>query len=74
MKQLIDKNEVAGMLGVKPATVYRYRNQKIFLEDVHYIRINSRLIRYYKEVIENWVVCGTSDPDQHWEFIHKYFN
>ena len=73
MKTLIDKNQVANMLGVKPATVYRYRRQGIFLEDMHYVQINARVIRYYKEVIENWIICGQSNPNEHMEFIHKYF-
>lgn len=69
---LSDKHKVKAFLDVGSSTLRRYR-EKHWIEGVHWVRINSRTVRYNLELIKDWVE-NKHDPAAHNKAIAKYKN
>ncbi|MGK7892364.1 MAG: helix-turn-helix transcriptional regulator [Xenococcus sp. (in: cyanobacteria)] len=57
---LITKQEASEVTRLSEHTLKTYRRDGKLVELVHYIKINSRTIRYKQEALLEWVNCGYS--------------
>lgn len=64
---------MAAAIGLSPHTLKRYRLQGTLIEDIHWIRINPRCVRYNRELIQDWV-CNRHAPSSHQKAIEEYLN
>ncbi|WP_013320998.1 helix-turn-helix transcriptional regulator [Gloeothece verrucosa] len=71
MTHFINKQEASRCLQISATTLKRYRLQGILIEGVHWVRLNSRCIRYNLELIQNWVQ-NRHDPVAHQKAIENY--
>jgi hypothetical protein len=55
MPQFSDKWQTAKRLRLSPATLKKYRLKGTWIENVHWVRLNSRCIRYNLDLIEDWI-------------------
>lgn len=62
---------MADAIGVSPHTLKRYRLQGSLIEGIHWIRINSRCVRYNHELVQDWV-SNRHDPGSHLQAIELY--
>jgi hypothetical protein len=67
----VDKKEAAAFLKVSTSTLKRYRMEGIWIEGVHWIRVNSRNIRYNLDLIQDWLQ-NRHDPLLHQQAIEQY--
>lgn len=51
----IGKNEAAKLIGYAPSTLKKLRASGALREDIHWIRINSRSLRYNKILLLDWI-------------------
>lgn len=68
--KLATKHEAADFLGISPTTLPRYRKE-FWIEGAHFIRLNSRNIKYNLELIEDWVK-NKDNPSAHQKQLEKY--
>ena len=40
--------------------------------DIHWFKINSRVVRFNKTLLEHWVL-NRSNENIHWQFIEKFY-
>lgn len=66
----IEKHPTAKIIGVSPHTLKPYRNRYWQL-DIHYVKYNSRTIRYNRELIIDWA-ANRSNPECHQRAIEAY--
>jgi hypothetical protein len=59
MKELlctyIDKYQAAKLTGLSVDTLKGYRLQGLLQEGIHYVRVNSRVIRYNAQLLQDWL-------------------
>lgn len=60
----IGKHEAAKLIGFAPDTLKKLRAKGILREGIHWIRINSRCVRYNKVLLLDWVL-NRGDPQAH---------
>ncbi|MBW4528219.1 MAG: hypothetical protein KME18_24060 [Phormidium tanganyikae FI6-MK23] len=71
MVAFVNKRRIAQYLTLSGDTLKRYRKQGDWLEGIHWVRINSRCIRYNLELIQDWL-CNRHDPISHQRAIERY--
>jgi hypothetical protein len=71
---LVNKYVAAEILHLSPDSLYMYRKRGQLIEGIHWVKINPKNIGYHKEILENWVKFGTTDPDTHWKFINSFYS
>lgn len=71
MVQFVSKQEATQSLKLSGTTLRRYRVQGLLIEDVHWVRLNSRCIRYNLELIKDWL-HNRHDPAAHQRAIEIY--
>ena len=64
MVQFVSKQEATQSLKLSGTTLRRYRVQGLLIEGVHWVRVNSRCIRYNLELIKDWL-HNRHDPAAH---------
>lgn len=64
---------MAKAIGLSPYTLKRYRLSGLLVEDIHWIRLNPRCIRYNQELVQDWV-AHRQDPQAHLRAIEVYYN
>ena len=69
----VDKYAMADAIGLGHHTLKRYRLQGILVEDIHWVRLNKRCIRYNRELIQDWI-WNRNDPKSHLQAIELYLN
>ena len=69
MVSYLSKREMAKLLGVRPDTLKEYR--KNMIEGVHFIRPNSRVVRYNPELVSHWF-ANRQNPKIHQSVIDQY--
>lgn len=71
--RLVNKYEVAAILGISPETLKKYRLQdnSPLIEGIHYHAWNSRTIRYNPELMADWAL-NRNNPQQHQRTIEAY--
>ena len=65
------KNSMAEQLGYSPYTLKAIRQRRDWLEGLHFVRPNSRVIRYNRELCLDWL-ANINDPEAHQKAIDKY--
>jgi hypothetical protein len=66
-----NKHEIAKLLGYSPHSLKAFRKNKIWVEEIHYIRKDSRTIRYNRELCLNWLI-NINEPNKHQQAIEEY--
>ncbi len=67
----VSKQEALQYLHLSEATLKRYRSQGHLLEGIHWVRINSRCVRYNLELIQDWLHTR-HDPTAHERVVRRY--
>lgn len=71
MAQFISKREATQYLKLSDTTLKRYRLRGVLIEGIHWVRINSRCIRYNLELMQDWL-HNRHDPIAHQRAIRIY--
>ena len=71
MFHFVNKHTMAKVAGVSHYTLKRYRLQGDLVEGIHWIRINSRCVRYNQELTQDWF-SNRHDPHAHIKAIEVY--
>lgn len=71
MTNFASKQEASHYLKLSGTTLKRYRLQGLLIEGIHWIRINSRCIRYNLDLIQDWL-HNRHDPIAHQQAIEIY--
>jgi tRNA(His) 5'-end guanylyltransferase len=64
MLLFISKQQASECLNLSSSTLKKYRLNGEWIEGLHWVRINSRCIRYNLELIKDWL-HNRSDPMAH---------
>lgn len=54
MSNFLNKKAACTLLGVSYSTLKRYQ-RKHWIEGVHFVRVNSRNVRYNEDLIKDWM-------------------
>ena len=68
--EFFNKHDAAKLLGISTHTLKIYRQQYL-IEGIHFLRLNSRCIRYHKELLRDWY-ANFSNPQAHQRGIENY--
>ncbi|PSF35978.1 hypothetical protein C7H19_14630 [Aphanothece hegewaldii CCALA 016] len=71
MTHFVDKREVSRYAKLSGTTLKRYRLQGVLIEGIHWVRLNSRCIRYNLDLIQDWLQ-NRHDPIAHQRAIEVY--
>jgi hypothetical protein len=71
MTQFVSKQELSQHLKLSDTTLKRYRLSGIWIEGVHWIRVNSRCTRYNLDLIDDWM-NNLNNPSAHRHAIATY--
>lgn len=69
--QFVGKREISKLTGLSGDTLKKYRLKGLLSEDVHWIRINSKVVRYNVPLIKDWLQ-NINDPQAHQRAIEAY--
>jgi hypothetical protein len=68
------KRDAAELLGLSPETLKKYRlRDKILVEGIHWIKLNSRTIRYNLSLLADWLQ-NRHNPAAHQKAIEQYLS
>ena len=67
----VGKKKASECLNLSGSTLKKYRLNGEWIEDLHWVRINSRCVRYNLELIKDWL-HNRSDPAAHLRAIKLY--
>ena len=71
MTHFASKQEASQYLNLSGTTLKRYRLQGLLIEGIHWVRINSRCIRYNLDLIQDWL-HNRQGPIAHQRAIENY--
>jgi CHAD domain-containing protein len=71
MLLFISKQQASECLNLSSSTLKKYRLNGEWIEGLHWVRINSRCVRYNLELIKDWL-HNRSDPAAHLKAIECY--
>jgi CHAD domain-containing protein len=71
MFKFVSKKEAIKHLEMSETTLKRYRKGGSWIEGIHWVRINSRCIRYNLELIQDWI-HNRCNPKAHQKAIEAY--
>lgn len=69
--RFVKKQEITRLTGLSDSTLKRYRLSGVLVEEIHWIRLNSRSIRYNAKLILNWLQ-NINDRQAHLRAIEAY--
>jgi predicted site-specific integrase-resolvase len=69
--QFADKKLACQRLQLSGTTLKRYRTEGLWIEGIHWVRLNSRCIRYNLDLIQDWLQ-NRHDPKAHQRAIQVY--
>ncbi len=73
MDVFVDKQRVAQYLALSTDTLKKYRLQGKWIEGIHWVRVNSRCVRYNFALIQDWL-SNRHDPIAHQRAIEIYLS
>ena len=73
MANFADKQEASKVLKLSGTTLKLYRLQGLLIEGIHWVRLNSRCIRYNLDLIQDWL-HNRHDPVAHQRAIEVYLS
>jgi CHAD domain-containing protein len=71
MLLFVNKRTASERLNLSGSTLKKYRLQGDWIEGVHWVRINSRCVRYNLELIQDWL-HNRGNPAAHLQAIETY--
>ena len=71
MKLFVNKRQASECLSLSGSTLKKYRLNGEWIEGVHWVRINSRCVRYNLELIKDWL-HNRDNPKAHMRAIETY--
>jgi tRNA(His) 5'-end guanylyltransferase len=71
MLLFISKRQAIESLNLSGATLKKYRLQGDWIEGIHWVRLNSRCVRYNLELIKDWL-HNRHNPEAHLRAIEAY--
>jgi CHAD domain-containing protein len=71
MLLFISKRQASECLNLSSTTLKKYRLNGEWIEGLHWVRINSRCVRYNLELIKDWL-HNRADPTAHLRAIEAY--
>jgi hypothetical protein len=69
--QFVKKREISRLTGLSGDTLKKYRLSGLLCENIHWIRVNSKVVLYNVPLILDWL-CNVSDPQAHQRAIEAY--
>lgn len=69
--RFVKKQEISRLTGLSDSTLKRYRLAGVLIEEIHWIRLNSRSIRYNAKLILDWLQ-NINDRQAHSRAIEAY--
>lgn len=69
--QFITKQQASEILNMSFSTLKKYRLNGTWIEGIHWVKLNSRCIRYNLELIQDWL-HNREDPVAHYRAIDLY--
>ncbi|MBD2596526.1 hypothetical protein H6G74_19630 [Nostoc spongiaeforme FACHB-130] len=70
--QFVSKQVVSKLTGLSGETLKRYRLQGKLQKDIHWVVLNSRVVRYNITLVLDWVQNHVSNPNAHLRAIDNY--
>jgi hypothetical protein len=71
MVQFVGKKQAAESLQMGSTTLKKYRLTGCWIEGIHWVKLNSRCVRYNLDLIQDWLQ-NQSDPAAHQKAIERY--
>lgn len=71
--RFVKKREISKLTGLSGDTLKKYRLSGILSEDIHWVRINSKLVLYNVPLILDWLQ-NINDPLAHQRAIESYMS
>jgi hypothetical protein len=71
MTNFVNKQGACQYLKLSEATLKRYRLQGLLIEGIHWVRLNSRCIRYNLDLLQDWM-RNRHNPEAHQRTIEVY--
>jgi tRNA(His) 5'-end guanylyltransferase len=71
MFQFVPKQQALAQLKLSGTTLKKYRQEGSWVEGIHWVRVNSRCVRYNLELIQDWF-SNRQDPNAHQRAIALY--
>ena len=71
MLSFANKHRVSEQLNLSYSTLKKYRLAGDWIEGIHWVRINSRCVRYNLELIQDWL-HNRDNPNAHMRAIEVY--
>jgi hypothetical protein len=71
MVQFVSKREACERLNFSGQTLKNYRTRGDWIEGIHWVRVNSRCIRYNLVLIQDWL-HSRCNPAMHKQAIEVY--
>jgi hypothetical protein len=69
--RFVKKQEISKLTGLSGDTLKKYRLSGILCEDIHWIRVNSKVVLYNVPLIMDWLQ-NIHDPKAHRRAIEAY--
>ncbi|MEA5573420.1 hypothetical protein [Calothrix sp. UHCC 0171] len=69
---LVNKKIAAERTGLSTETLKRYRLGGLLQKDIHWVAINSRVIRYNIVLVLDWIQNKDTNPQGHINAIERY--
>lgn len=70
--QFVSKQVVTELTGLSGDTLKRYRLQGKLQKDIHWVTLNSRVVRYNLSLVLDWLQNHVSNPQAHTRAIENY--
>ncbi|MEL6385289.1 MAG: hypothetical protein AAFQ89_23055 [Cyanobacteria bacterium J06626_18] len=71
MQLFVNKRQVSECLSLSGSTLKKYRLSGELIEGIHWVRINSRCVRYNLELLKDWL-HNRGNPKAHMRAIETY--
>lgn len=71
MVLFVNKRQASQQLNLSGETLKRYRLQGDWIEGIHWVRLNSRCVRYNLDLIQDWF-HNRQNPNAHMRAIEMY--
>ena len=71
MVTFVGKREAERLTGLSYETLKKYRLSGLLLEGIHWIKLNSRVVRYNALLLLDWIQ-NRNDPQAHQRAIDAY--
>lgn len=73
MATLINKQAAAKLLSISPCTLNQWRRDGKLIEGIHFVRFNSRNVRYIQESIKD-LFLNLDNPKAHDRYCQQFMN